>query len=475
MSTIYYLPTMLDPNKTGPLLEHIYQVKNAGVNQIKILTCGGSLKSCSLNQLEDPLVCKSCIKSFTKSAKQMSILKDVEIIYIEDLISKDEITFPDFSELLSIADWQRLTWDDGNFDLGWALISTYVSRTRDMEQQISHEGITTLVRNAKDAIIVYEAARNFLNNQIVNKVVLFNGRLFDTRALLRICQKFSVECSVVEIGGYGLRNLIEFENTLPHDIVSYTSKVKELWRLSDDAVKVSAHDYFRLKKLGKATNNRSFTENQSLQTLPVDFDKKLTNIVIFNSSEDEIFSIGPEWKKCFGSQAEGIRAICDVLKDRNDYHVYLRIHPNLKNVKGRIVNELHNIASDFSNITIIRSESKISSYGLLMVADKVITFGSTMGVEATYFDKPSLVLSDCFYSQLDCAYTWHEVDWKAFLLKHYPPKPKENSLKYALYQMKAGRPFQLWDGNKSVGGEGWSGQTLFEKILRRIHGFTRQK
>jgi hypothetical protein len=54
----------------------------------------------------------------------------------------------------------------------------------------------------------------------------------------------------------------------------------------------------------------------------------------------------------------------------------------------------------FSNLTIIESDSNIDSYALLEKCDKVITMGSTIGVEALYWGKPSILIGRSYFESI---------------------------------------------------------------------------
>jgi hypothetical protein len=55
---------------------------------------------------------------------------------------------------------------------------------------------------------------------------------------------------------------------------------------------------------------------------------------------------------------------------------------------------------------------EVSSYSLIESARGVITFGSTIGIEAAYMSKPVMVLADCKFDELGFAFkpkTWDEA------------------------------------------------------------------
>jgi hypothetical protein len=59
----------------------------------------------------------------------------------------------------------------------------------------------------------------------------------------------------------------------------------------------------------------------------------------------------------------------------------------------------------------------VSTYSLLEVAEKIITVGSTVGVEAVYFKKPSILLGPSSYRFLDVCYVPKNDDELRAMLK----------------------------------------------------------
>ena len=84
-------------------------------------------------------------------------------------------------------------------------------------------------------------------------------------------------------------------------------------------------------------------------------------------------------------------------------------------------------------------ESPISSYALLDACEKVFSFGSTMGMEATYAGKPSVLLSEAYYRMLGAVYEpENPEEVKKCLLDRLHPKPFEATLPYGFYSRHRG-------------------------------------
>src|SRR5690606_23151032 len=96
------------------------------------------------------------------------------------------------------------------------------------------------------------------------------------------------------------------------------------------------------------------------------------------------------------------------------------------------------------NLHIIPPESPLDSYALMDACEKVVSFSSTMGVEAGYWQTPSILIGHAFYEDLGCCYRpqSHEEVIQLILEKNLAPKPREGSLKYGHYMISNGYPFK---------------------------------
>ena len=128
--------------------------------------------------------------------------------------------------------------------------------------------------------------------------------------------------------------------------------------------------------------------------------------MIFNSSEDEHSSISDEFddNNLFPSQIEGIEWVAKALMNADDTAIYLRIHPNLRNVKYKYHTDLLKLGEKYPNFHVIPGNSKISSYNMMYHASLVLVFGSTIGVESAYAGKPVITLAACTYMKLGFCY-----------------------------------------------------------------------
>ena len=72
---------------------------------------------------------------------------------------------------------------------------------------------------------------------------------------------------------------------------------------------------------------------------------------------------------------------------------YLRVHPHMKELPSSTSQlvDIQALSSRYSNVCVIWPEENIDTYALIDACEKILTFGSTVGIEATYWGKPSIL------------------------------------------------------------------------------------
>ena len=81
----------------------------------------------------------------------------------------------------------------------------------------------------------------------------------------------------------------------------------------------------------------SYVKNQKKDFLPNQWDKKKKNIIFFTSSDDEYEVLGDQYKKLlYENQTNAILKIANSFISKvakSDYHLWIRMHPNMANIK----------------------------------------------------------------------------------------------------------------------------------------------
>lgn len=407
------------------------------------LGCNSELLVCDANPRHDFKMCMECIGKRTAGLALLS--PKIKAWSFLNLSSKDKkelndlkVEFSDIDELSSYRIEQ--------FEIGLAVLSSIMTNTRDPEPDLRQ--VSSLLKNMMySTFAVYRSIQNHLDQLKIDKAYVFNGRLAIVRAAIRAFQSRNVEfCALERV--YNIHHFGKYENSVPHDLVYIEQQIRKLWeQASGDPSREKIGAEFFVEQRGQVMHQgwNSFINTQEEGRLPETWDSSKINVAIFNSSEDERAAVGAEWKPPFyKSQLIGLQMIMRSLSAMpHNIHLYLRVHPNQKTVDNEWVRAMLSLNREF--LTVIPPESPVSTYAILEQADKVLTFGSTTGIEAVYWGKPSILAGRSFYRNLGGTYNPCSHDeLMALLFAELKPKAKEAALMYGYYKKMFGVPFRLF-------------------------------
>lgn len=432
----FFLPCAHSSSVLGILLDEALNLKSKG-SEIELYYCGNYLNVCKSNYLGQKSKCISC--KLKHKYLLNKYFKDENCYSLSDLADKAKLSIQIKNyQYSNVNEIKQIQFKNTNIGLG--CYSTYVSLTRNCEPLIDEN-----FKNYFDILLQEASKMVVISNQIISNnstVCLFNGRFMDSRPIVEICSDRNIKFRCYEAGftkDMRIKKLF-FEDSLPHDMLAFANKVNYYW-LNNENFEVKekvSKDFFERKINNLPAGDIVYTAFQDKNLLPENWDFNKQNIVIYNSSEDEFVGIGGEYDNysLFSSQLLGITAIAELLVTQNDIHLYLRIHPNLKNNNYKYHTKLLALESQYDNLTVIPADSPISSYTLLKNAHKVVVFNSTMGVEAVYAGIPVILLTAAIYYFLDIAYKPSTLRQLEEMLKDsLLPKPRLDAYKYAYYYL----------------------------------------
>jgi len=366
-----------------------------------VLSCDGELKTCEPNPEHDLLVCAMC-KSRCRSG--MRWLRGAQLkretFYC---LTQDQATIVRGLEEKawhSVDEVKAFSID--GMDVGLAAFSSVVSSLRDPEPQL--EGNRKLfAKNMATAATVYYSIKNQLTEKVPNVFLIFNGRFSSLRPALRVAQQLGIKSYVHERAG-GVDRFSITEDTYPHDLKALKVEIEKVYfesELPDEEKRELAFGWFNERRAGVDQSWRSYTKNQERHLLPNGFSPEDVNVVIFNSSEDEFVAI-EEWKNLhYLNQNIAISQLMDDIAGEKRIRIFLRVHPNLKHVSNAQTKGIKVLAKKYEDLNLIPADSPVSTYALIDAADVVVSYGSTVGVEAAYSGKLSILMGRAMYEDLD--------------------------------------------------------------------------
>ncbi len=453
MNVLIFSTFHLPPLFLGLNLEFIQRNIDQG-KTVYLIDCDGSFSECGFNTYKLKYMCEIC--KYRENNGLKLINGDVKRISLDNIISdQDRESARDFLGNINTIKKDLILKD---FEVGEAVYSSFISKTRDSEF-VAESDQAILKRLAFNSILVYESIKRFINEYNIDELALLNGRWDYYRAALTAGREKKLKIEVFENyrpGGY----MELFGDKLPHDIKNKNKIIEEFWESAENIVEraKSADSFFHNKRSGGFTISKSFTENQLKGKLPATFDKNKKTFVLFNSSDDEFAAVGKEYDNpYFKNQTEGILFIVEYFKNEPDSQLIIRMHPNLRGLKRSYLDPIYNLENLYPNIHLVKPEGDIDTYKLVDEAEKVFAFNSTIGLEASFWGKPVILLGKSVYVNNVAYIPKDKKDILDLIESNLPPLNKDNARKYGYYFTKGGIKAQYYNNQQN-------GEIFFNKV-----------
>jgi hypothetical protein len=442
-------------------------------DQVQLVACWGELANCDFNPIRDPERCRACMGRREMGLAQLS--PTIERLSFDSL----SITSPAAANPTGNSASFDRRWEDwlkdiscdsveelkalriDNFDIGYAVLSSLVSHCRDPQPDLQRSR-SLMLEFFRSAWVAYWATRNYLQKHRPDRCYVFNGRFAAMRGVFRAAEAEGIDCYLHE-RGCDLDHFSLRKNHLPHDIPATERLIRESWDSAEGnpAREELAERWYQQRVAGVERNWHSFTRGQQPGLLPENWDAGYHNVTIFNSSDDEFVAIGDHWKnELYPDQIDGVARLSQDLANPL-VRIYLRMHPNLASVENSRMR--HWMALDLPNLTIIPASSSVDSYALMRASQSVVSFGSTAGIEAVFWGRPSILLGPCFYQNLAGLYVPRSHREALDLLASpLPSQTRLGAQMYGYWQQTYGIPHRHFQASGLFEGK-FKGQTLYAR------------
>ena len=416
-------------------------------DKVHVLQCHGNLENCHWNKAHSKSKCAECRSRFKKGWNVLSPSGNVEL----KQFPLNELSLSDLPMGFDSVEELKLYRYDGE-KIGYGVASSLISRYRDhrFDTRIYRQEV---LRTLTASVHVYENLKQEFKKFNPDRVYIFNGRIANHLPAVLLCKRMEIEYYTYEVAPT-LNRYVLRKNATVHNISVLHEEMEKLWSHGGTDREKIAKLWFEQKRAGiKKDNLISFTQHQKKGRLPDGFDSGKKNIAIFNGTIDEYAAIeGFENSIYSPDETSGIRRILETFEHDNRYMFYLRAHPHMKKIsrsKNSQLRDIDVLASRFTDLHVIWPAEIIDSYALLDACEKIITFGSTIGVEAAYWGKPTILAGEHgIYKYLGCVYLpkTHEKLVKLVEQEGLPPLPTNSALKYGYKELSphTGIPFKYF-------------------------------
>ena len=430
---LFYYGSCFNQGFLGALLDEAISLAKDKSNKVIFAYCGGVNEICDFNRQGSKPVCKVC-QFFTK---KIITKYGIDCVSLNKYSDTDN-TLPDSSLLdyKNVDDFMAKEYR--GVKIGMSIMSSYISITRNMYPLFNTESRpffdAHLLQNVRFVDAFYSLVEDFKPDEIWG----YNGRYECDRPVYDVSKSLGINFKLIEdIVRNGVSHRIIYNNNLPHAILMRKNQRNYCWdnyKMSEEDKIALGKSFYEKRRHGFFSGDKKiYIKNQKEgEVPPMDSNKK--NIAIMNSSEDEFTAVGNEWEqlKIFKTQYEGIVFLLE--NAPKNIHFYLRIHPNLKDIKYSYHTRLLTLENKYNNVTVIPGNSSVSTYALMEHSDAIVCFGSTMGIESSYWGKTSILLGPCFYYYDEVAYTPKSKEEVLKLLKDIPkPLYNDNIIKFGAF------------------------------------------
>lgn len=287
---------------------------------------------------------------------------------------------------------------------GPALVNTLINLSPTSSMDFINKK-SLIIKLFKSYVQVYLTVQSDIRKYSPQEILVYNGRFLHERATIDAAISMKTDYVLYET----IRDRFVHDKLSFHDSNVIQQKQIGHWSKS---LKSNSDKLIIASKYFDGLRSK---ENPFYADFPTNLEFRSLNhknyFVYFSNSDEEMLGFWKELSHPLGSQISVVLNLVKIFNERKSDILVIRLHPNLANKPIEIIKPWLEIPqSEF--VLVVLPENKVSSYSLLDGSKGVISFGSTIGLEAAYWKKPSLLLGSSGYDNLGAtenARSWHEV------------------------------------------------------------------
>lgn len=422
-------------------------------DEVTVFICNGELPVCYSNLTHDEHVCGLCSNRRRNAFGLLNLWERVSIRNFINLTPSDMEILKRYQGIKVETQEELLKLKLDECPLGTVIYNELSSVRQDDEPNIPDES-EYIEKSIESYVMIYLSFKNHFAELSPDFFYTFNGRLVAAHAAVEAARVHNVEFGVHDRAAATNRYRLVKNDSL-NSLSYWKNHIETHWansEMTEDEKKKFGIEWFEARQRNETQGWFSFTSEQDID-LPKSFDKARTNLVIFNSSDFEMIGIDEFQPPFYENQRDGLLKLATDLERVKDLQIYLRVHPHLKdknNAQTRFITE--QLTGRFKNFEVIEADSKIRTYSLLRHADAILTFGSTVGIEAAFIGIPSLLAGRAFYEGVGActSFSTHQdllnfiVDGTFRLSEVERTQRRDAALKYGYFCQTGGTPYKLF-------------------------------
>jgi hypothetical protein len=381
-------------------------VMNAG-HEVIWLNCNQMMPGCHVHWILPNVPPQSICADCVQRTGWLSTI-GIEPTGIEVFLTSEDLLAA--NEAYSERDFAKLaSWTDRGCPVGHLSTSSPASATRTLSLSDPAPALLEIMPQAvASGILMNRALGRLLESVHVDRIVLHLGRLIPDQIA-----QYHAKSREIDFYTYETGPVSETIRLIKNGTIYFNSFFREDWdRFRDAPLRPeqvqTAVGYLRMRR-GDSPDSRLFhysppptSRGAVYEQLNIPSDKKI--ISFFTSSEDENLTIAvhdDEWRPVYPSQWRVFTEAVEWVRDRKDWVLVVRIHPN----EGKVKNHLGMVGTKSlaqfraivdsldmpDNVRIVEPDSPVSSYTLMEMSQVGAVWQSTIGIEMSAIGRPVIV------------------------------------------------------------------------------------
>ena len=355
------------------------------------------------------------------------------------------------------------------FQLGMAVASSLISLTGNSQFDPSHN-LDLVAAALSSGAAIYDFVGEVLRARRPDLVYVFNGRFCNESAVLRACEVEKISYLIHERGSD--KDRFSLRPYIPHDRAAFQKDALESWQASQgEAAESAARKWFEDQRAGRERGWTSFIQGQSPNVLP-ELDANARIVSYFSSSDDEFVAVRDEFRwEGWKDQLDAVLGLINICEDIPGCQLVIRLHPHLARKHALDRERWLRLRDATKRSVVVMPESPVDTYALLDRSDVVVTSGSTVGIEAVYWGKPSILLGPSMYDRVGAVHLARKSGglaafaFEGKILLVDPAK----SMPYGYYLATFGQRYRHFEPDSL-----FSGRLLGANIQRKPNKFVRR-
>jgi hypothetical protein len=380
------------------------ELQDAG-HQVLVSYCNSRSGTCAVNYSGNPAACLVC----RTRARTTAAGAGLQTVPLTTPVSTEDREHP-------------LTLQDRR-ELAEGVQSGITTTFRTMNGEVPRNSLIGRIRRR-----YYRTAQGLLRSmdalvrrESPDRIEVFNGRHACSRFCLIAARRLGIPFNTFEVTTR--QKPIIFHGHTAHDRQQIQKRI--LRQPIDYDV---AEDFYQRRR---APRDNPYARKHAAAFQPPSAEGFQKKIGIFLSSQDEFESLGKEWVSPFLNYAPIVERAC---RENPDYLFCVRFHPNQADIAGDVVAPFRTVA-ELPNVRVYEPTDTANTYTLVEWSDLVVTFGSSVTIEACWMNKPAIMLGPSLYDELNISHNPATVEeFLQLLRRDLKPQCRDNAARFAYFE-----------------------------------------